>query len=164
MVSPRLLSLLGARRCWTSVVLTVSEYLLESRLSRSFSLGRKALTSAFHSEGTTGHVDHGLLQNTCSLSLFSLSFSLSSSRLVILPPRSLPSIFLLLFLLSSFVISLGHRYTRGLYTRDVNALAYTEFCIKLKNAVRLLLCTLFSFIYVYVYVLHILCAAKIISR
>ena len=123
-VSLRLLSLLGVSRCWTLVVLAIFEYLLESRLSRSFSLGRKALTSAFHSEGTTGHVDHGLLQNTRSLSL-SFSFSLSlcfspfihtytSWRLVILSSRSLPSIFLFLSLLSSVVISLGRsRYVHA---------------------------------------------------
>lgn len=73
-------------------VLFVSEYPLESWLCRSFGLGRKALTSAFHSESTTGHVDHGLLQNTyLHASPFPLQFPLSFSFTP--PPTSrLPAI------------------------------------------------------------------------
>ena len=55
-------------------------------------------------------------------------------------------------------------YMHGLYTRDVNALAYIEFCIQLENAIELLLCTSFLLVYIYVYVLHILYVVGIIGR
>lgn len=47
-------------------------------LCRSFGLGREALTSAFHSGSTTGHVDHSLLRNTYLRASSSSSSSPSS--------------------------------------------------------------------------------------
>lgn len=101
-------------------ILAVSEYLLEPQLSRSFSLGREALTSTFHSEGTTGHVDHGLLQNTYSfiLSPASSRFILSSrsfNHFCLSVPLSLPP--------SWLFSNVG---TREMYTSgacDINVLA-----------------------------------------
>lgn len=74
----------------------ISEYLLEPRLSRSFSLGRKALTSAFHCEGTTGHVDRGVYYKIYIL-VYDILFLL---RLGPETPLDLPSFsFFSLFLL-----------------------------------------------------------------
>lgn len=93
-VSPRCVSLAFDVGCCV-----LFEYPLESWLCRSFGLGRKALTSAFHSESTTGHVDHSLLRNTylraSSSSLYRPSPSILSS-----PSTRLPSPFTSLFPLS----------------------------------------------------------------
>jgi len=95
-----------------------SEYLLEPQLSRSFSLGREALTSAFHSEGTTGHVDHGLLQNTYSFILSpALSQDWSLSLVSFLQPFF--SFCSSLSLSFSIVISRERRYTRNVYVARV---------------------------------------------
>lgn len=124
-VSPCLASLacspLATRRCWTPAVLAVSEYLLEPRLSRSFSLGREALTSAFHSEGTTGHVDHGLLQNTYS---FILSPASSRDRSLFSFLQSFLSFCSSFFLHRDSSSNVGTR--REMYTSracDINVLA-----------------------------------------
>lgn len=65
--------------------LFVSEYPLESWLCRSFGLGRKALTSAFHSESTTGHVDRYEIRTYASYLVLSSplppAFFLSSTSL-----------------------------------------------------------------------------------
>lgn len=93
-VSPRCVSLAFDVGCCV-----LFEYPLESWLCRSFGLGRKALTSAFHSESTTGHVDHSLLRNTylraSSSSLYRPSPSILSS-----PSTRLPSPFTSLLPLS----------------------------------------------------------------
>lgn len=70
-------------------VLFVSEYPLESWLCRSFGLGRKALTSAFHSQSTTGHVDHSLLQNTYLRAPSSSFFHSVLTDIFLLPPLAL---------------------------------------------------------------------------
>lgn len=124
MVSPSCASLAFDVGC---CVLLVSEYPLEPWLSRSFGLGRKALTSAFHSESTTGHVDHGLLQNTylhaspSSLSLSPTPFS-PLSPLTSLSPFFSPRFFLVTWIYGS---------VRRAYTR---ILGYVDPCVNLETS------------------------------
>lgn len=94
-------------------VLFVSEYPLESWLCRSFGLGRKALTSAFHSQSTTGHVDHSLLQNTYLRAPSSSFFHSVLTDISLLPPLVLTfSLFTSFFPFHITSIPIGNVNTR----------------------------------------------------